>query len=100
MRQLKPKTLTQLRREGDIWECPGCGADNLHSHNYVEQVLHGRGLKTLLEKNRATSIDDLPKVTGSAFENRCGACGKYFAPKKIGEHRNPILHPAYTHEED
>ena len=100
MRDLKPKTLTALRREGDVWECPGCGADNIHSIYYIEQVLRGRGLATLLKKNRVKAVEDLPMASGSSFETRCGACGNSFAPKRIGGRRNPILHPAYTHEGD
>lgn len=100
MREPKPKTLTALRRAGDVWECPGCGADNIHSIAYIEQVLHGRGLAALLKKNRVKEAEDLPMASGSSFETRCGACGNFFAPKRIGEHRNPILYPAYTHKED
>ena len=99
MRHLKPKTLTALRREGDIWTCPGCGADNIHSIAYIEQVLHGRGLTTLITKNGVKSLDDLPMASGSAFETICGRCRNGFAPRRIGGRRNPILHPAYTHEE-
>ncbi len=97
---LKPKTLSALRKEGDVWECPGCGADNIHSINYIEQVLRGRGLETLLKKNHVLKVEDLPVATGSAFETQCGACRNYFAPKRIGGRRNPILYSAYTHEED
>ena len=100
MRHIKPKTLAALRREGDIWKCPGCSADNIHSINYIEQVLHGRGLRVLLDANHVEAIKDLPMASGSSFETRCGACGSYFAPKRIDGRRNPILHPAYTHEED
>ncbi|MDE3097326.1 MAG: hypothetical protein KGK07_15165 [Chloroflexota bacterium] len=100
MRHLTPKTLTQLRREGDVWECPDCGADNVYSIVYVEQVLRGRGLATLLKKNRVEAVEDLPVVTGSSFETCCGACRNCFAPRRVGRRRNPILHPAYTHEED
>jgi len=100
MRHLKPKTLTALRREGDIWECPGCGADNIYSINYIEQVLRVRGLETLLKKNRVAAVEDLPMASGSSFETCCGACRHCFAPKRIGGRHNPILHPAYTHEED
>lgn len=100
MIHLKPKTLSALRREGDVWECPGCGTDNVYSIAYVEQVLRGRGLKRLLEKNHVKAVEDLPIATGSGFETCCGACRNCFAPKRIGGRRNPILHPAYTHEED
>jgi len=100
MKHLKPKTLTALRRAGDIWTCPGCHADNIYSINYLEQVLTARGLNTLLKKSRVKSLDDMPQTSGSGFETRCGACGNSFAPRRIGGRRNPILHPAYTHEED
>lgn len=100
MRHLKPKTLTALRRAGDIWRCPGCGADNIHSINYIEQVLRGRGLATLLKENDVKTVEDLPIASGSSFETQCGACRNSFAPRRIGGRRNPILHSAYTHEED
>ena len=100
MRHLKPKTLSALRKEGDVWECPGCGADNIHSINYIEQVLRGRGLADLLKKNHVATVEDLPMASGSGFETQCGACRNSFAPRRIGGRRNPILHTAYTHEED
>ena len=99
MRALTPKTLTQLRKSGDVWECPGCGADNIHSIAYIEKVLSVRGQQALLKKNRVKSVEDLPMASGSSFETQCGACRNYFAPKRVGRRRNPILRPAYTHEE-
>ena len=74
MKRLKPKTLSALRKEGDVWECSGCRADNIHSIYYIEQVLRGRGLRALLEKNHAKAVEDLPIATGSSFETCCGAC--------------------------
>lgn len=95
------KTLGQLRDEGDVWCCPVCHRDNVHSIGYVASVLNPRGVEALLKGARVESLDDLPVATGSAFETVCGACRVNVAPRRIdGGFLNPILHPAYTHGED
>jgi hypothetical protein len=76
------KTLGQLRDDGDTWVCPGCSKENVYSLTYVQSVLSRRDLRTLAGSNNP---DDLPVVTGSAFESHCGACRGYFAPVQLDD---------------
>lgn len=94
------KTLEQLRADGDVWRCPVCRCDNVYSIRYITSVLAPRSIEALLRSAHVESIDELPVVTGSAFEDVCGACRVNVAPRKIGGRPNPILHPVYTHGED
>lgn len=92
------KTIGALRDEGDIWTCPGCGRDNVHSYTYALQVLSRNDLERLAG---GTNLDNIPVATGSSFETDCGACRRSFAPRRLaGGARNPILHGMYTHEPD
>ena len=83
--------IAALVDSGDIEECPGCGALNAYSWNYVNHA----PLADVDVEDRWTEDDRIYHIpAASGFEWQCGNCGNSWT-----EEDSPINHPAYTHRD-